>query len=234
MRSYDVVEFRAPLQASSGRRPRPRAPRCWCARSPPASATATSTSGTATTTSAAARAERCGARPGPAHHPGPRDRRRGGGAGPRGRGRQGRRPPRDLSLDRLRQLRGLPRAARSISATGRASLGIQRPGGFSDHVLVPHPRYLLDFGGLTPEQAAPYACSGLTAFWRARSGRRGGLSREPVLLIGAGGLGLMAMAVLKALGGQGAVVADIDPKEARGRARGAARWRPSTPRAPTR
>jgi D-arabinose 1-dehydrogenase-like Zn-dependent alcohol dehydrogenase len=89
-------------------------------------------------------------------------------------------------------------------------LGVFRPGGYSDHLLVPHSRYLLDFGDIPPEQAAPLACSGLTAYGALR--KLGGLVQtEPVVIIGAGGLGLMCLAVLKALGGHGAIVLDIDP-----------------------
>jgi len=89
-------------------------------------------------------------------------------------------------------------------------LGVFRPGGYSDHLLVPHARYLLDFGDIAPEQAAPLACSGLTAYGALR--KLGGLVQtEPVVIIGAGGLGLMCLAVLKALGGHGAIVIDIDP-----------------------
>jgi alcohol dehydrogenase, propanol-preferring len=93
------------------------------------------------------------------------------------------------------------------------SLGIYRPGGFADHVLVPHPKYLLPLGPLSPEAAAPYACSGLTAFSALKRLGEPLYRAEPILVIGAGGLGLMALALLKALGGKGAVVADIDPKK---------------------
>jgi D-arabinose 1-dehydrogenase-like Zn-dependent alcohol dehydrogenase len=34
-----------------------------------------------------------------------------------------------------------------------AALGIHRDGGFADHVSVPHPKYLLDYGSLAEEQA---------------------------------------------------------------------------------
>jgi propanol-preferring alcohol dehydrogenase len=91
------------------------------------------------------------------------------------------------------------------------SLGIQRPGGFADHVLVPHPRYLLPLGRLTPAQAAPFACSGLTAFSALKRVGAAVYQAQPILVIGAGGLGLMSLGLLKALGGVGAVVADIDP-----------------------
>lgn len=90
-------------------------------------------------------------------------------------------------------------------------LGVHKPGGYADHVLVPHPRYLLELGRLSPAQAAPYACSGITAFGALKRVGEAILREQPILVIGAGGLGLMCLALLKALGGRGAVVADIDP-----------------------
>ena len=92
-------------------------------------------------------------------------------------------------------------------------LGVHRPGGYADHVLVPHPRYLLDLGKLTPAQAAPYACSGITAYGALKRVGTAVLAEQPILVIGAGGLGLMCLSLLKAMGGLGAVVADIDPKK---------------------
>jgi D-arabinose 1-dehydrogenase-like Zn-dependent alcohol dehydrogenase len=89
-------------------------------------------------------------------------------------------------------------------------LGVQRAGGYSDHVVVPHPRYLLDIGKLTPAEAAPYACSGLTTY-SALTKVGPGLKRNPVVIIGAGGLGLMCLSILKAMKGKGAIAVDIDP-----------------------
>jgi D-arabinose 1-dehydrogenase-like Zn-dependent alcohol dehydrogenase len=90
------------------------------------------------------------------------------------------------------------------------SLGIFRPGGFSDYVLVPHPRYLVDIEGLDVAEAAPLACAGVTTYSALNKfGQR--IHEDPVVVIGAGGLGLMAISVLKALGGVGAVVVDVDP-----------------------
>ena len=88
-------------------------------------------------------------------------------------------------------------------------LGVFRPGGYSDHIMVPHPRYLLDIGDMPPEQAAPLACSGVTAYGALRK-IGGALQTEPLVIIGAGGLGLMCLAILKSLGGHGAIVLDID------------------------
>ncbi|EFP63478.1 MULTISPECIES: alcohol dehydrogenase [Ralstonia] len=89
-------------------------------------------------------------------------------------------------------------------------LGVARPGGFADYVLVPHPRYLVDIDGLNDAEAAPLACAGVTTYSAIRKLGEG-IHHEPVVIIGAGGLGLMAIEVLRALGGQGAIVVDIDP-----------------------
>jgi alcohol dehydrogenase, propanol-preferring len=89
------------------------------------------------------------------------------------------------------------------------SLGVYRNGGYADHLLVPHPRYLLDIGDMPPERAAPLACSGVTTYGALK--KLGSMIvNEPVVIIGAGGLGLMALALLKAMGGIGAIVVDID------------------------
>ena len=88
-------------------------------------------------------------------------------------------------------------------------LGVMRPGGFADYCLVPHPRYLVEIDGLDPAEAAPLACAGVTTY-RALKKFGDRIHDAPVVIIGAGGLGLMAIEVLKALGGHGAVVVDID------------------------
>jgi D-arabinose 1-dehydrogenase-like Zn-dependent alcohol dehydrogenase len=88
-------------------------------------------------------------------------------------------------------------------------LGVQVHGGYSDHMLVPHAKYLLPLDGLDPVAVAPYACSGLTTY-SALKKLGSTIKTEPVLVIGAGGLGLMCVSILKAMGGRGAVVVDID------------------------
>ncbi|WP_296655325.1 alcohol dehydrogenase [Paraburkholderia sp.] len=89
------------------------------------------------------------------------------------------------------------------------SLGVMRAGGFAEYVIVPHPRYLVDLGGLDPVKAAPLACAGVTTYSAIKKfGDR--IHETPVVVIGAGGLGLMAIEVIKALGGKGAIVVDID------------------------
>jgi D-arabinose 1-dehydrogenase-like Zn-dependent alcohol dehydrogenase len=91
-------------------------------------------------------------------------------------------------------------------------VGVHRPGGYSDHLLVPHPRYLLDIGDLAPELAAPLACSGVTTYGALK--KLGSLPQEqPIVVIGAGGLGLMCLSLLQAMGGKGAVAVDIDARK---------------------
>jgi propanol-preferring alcohol dehydrogenase len=92
------------------------------------------------------------------------------------------------------------------------SLGVFLPGGYADHIVVPHARYLLDIGDLTPAQAAPYACSGVTTYSALRKIDPAVLEREPIVILGAGGLGLMCLTILTAMGGR-AIVVDIDAKK---------------------
>ncbi|KQW18617.1 alcohol dehydrogenase [Afipia sp. Root123D2] len=89
------------------------------------------------------------------------------------------------------------------------SLGVYCDGGYADHMTVPHPRYLIDLKGLDPVTAAPYACSGVTTYSAIKKVED--VFDTPIVIFGAGGLGLMALTLLKAMGGKGAIVVDIDP-----------------------
>jgi D-arabinose 1-dehydrogenase-like Zn-dependent alcohol dehydrogenase len=101
-------------------------------------------------------------------------------------------------------------------------LGVQRPGGYADHLLVPHPRYLVDTSGIDPLWAATLACSGLTTY--SAVSQLGRIPREEwVAVLGAGGLGLMTIGMLRALGHERIVAIDIDAsKFAAAREEGAA------------
>ena len=99
------------------------------------------------------------------------------------------------------------RGEEHICTPGRA-LGIMRAGGFSDHVLVPHSRYLFDKGDASESLAATYACSGLTAYGALK--KVGDLQEgEELVIIGAGGVGMMAIQIAHALGVD-PIVVDID------------------------
>jgi D-arabinose 1-dehydrogenase-like Zn-dependent alcohol dehydrogenase len=71
------------------------------------------------------------------------------------------------------------------------SIGVRRAGGYSDHVLLPHGDCLIDYDGVPAALACLYACSGVT-------------------VIGAGGLGLMAIKIARALSDATIIAADID------------------------
>jgi alcohol dehydrogenase/propanol-preferring alcohol dehydrogenase len=92
-----------------------------------------------------------------------------------------------------------------------ASLGVYCDGGYADHMTVPHPKYLLNLKGLDPVAAAPYACSGVTTYSALKKVEKD--FAAPIVIFGAGGLGLMALSLLKAMGGKGAIVVDIDVKK---------------------
>ena len=91
-------------------------------------------------------------------------------------------------------------------------LGINVDGGFASHVLIPHSRYLLDYAPLSRSLAATLMCSGLTAYAALkRLGARAMLG--PVLLIGMGGVGMMGLALARAMFGHPPLVADIDARK---------------------
>jgi len=101
-------------------------------------------------------------------------------------------------------------------------LGVNLDGGFASHVLVPHPRYLIDYAPLSAAFAGALMCSGLTAY-AALQRLAARADRGPVLLIGLGGVGQMGFALARALFGAAPLVADIDPaKRAAALAAGAA------------
>ena len=90
-----------------------------------------------------------------------------------------------------------------------AAMGMVRPGGFATHLLVPHSRYLVDVQGLDPAQAAVLACSGVTAYSAAQK-LGPAAPGQWVAVVGCGGLGLIAISILRALGHQQIIACDID------------------------
>ena len=88
-------------------------------------------------------------------------------------------------------------------------LGVQKGGGFGDHVLVPHSRYLMDAGDTPAHLAGSYACSGLTAYTALK--KSGVKDKENALIIvGAGGLGMMGIQIAKAAFNTKPIVVDVD------------------------
>lgn len=88
------------------------------------------------------------------------------------------------------------------------TLGVRRFGGFSDFIHVPHERYLVDIEGLDPQWAATLACSGVTCYSAVNKVLP--LDRDdPIVVVGTGGLGLTAIAILKAQGHANIAAVDV-------------------------
>ena len=90
------------------------------------------------------------------------------------------------------------------------NLGMQLPGGYADLVRVPHAKYLVPIGTLDPARAATFACAGITAY--------GAITKlDPmeaddfVAVIGCGGVGMTAVALLSATRKAKVVAIDPDP-----------------------
>ncbi len=89
------------------------------------------------------------------------------------------------------------------------ALGVHRDGGFADHVVVPHPQYLIEFDPLPEEQACTYACSGLTAYSALKKAGPIG-ANDPLMIIGAGGVGLSGIRLAKQMFGVAPIVVELD------------------------
>jgi alcohol dehydrogenase, propanol-preferring len=92
------------------------------------------------------------------------------------------------------------------------SVGIFTAGGFADHVLVPDFQGLVAIGDLPPEVAASYACAGLTAYSALR--KLPALQEDDQLvIIGAGGLGMMAAQLVRSQTPARVTLVDIDDQK---------------------
>jgi D-arabinose 1-dehydrogenase-like Zn-dependent alcohol dehydrogenase len=78
------------------------------------------------------------------------------------------------------------------------TIGVNVAGGFSDYVLVPHPRYLLNFDGIADGLAATYMCSGLTAY-SALKKLESISDGDDIAIVGLGGVGFMGVQFARAL-----------------------------------
>jgi propanol-preferring alcohol dehydrogenase len=105
------------------------------------------------------------------------------------------------------------------------SLGIHSDGGYAEFVLVPHYKYLVkinagndgfdngdnDNSHLDPEIAAILPCSALTAYGAVRNAALS--PRDNVVVVGAGGLGLMAIQIAKAVTGANVTAIDLEDEK---------------------
>src|SRR6476659_143394 len=94
------------------------------------------------------------------------------------------------------------------------SLGVYTDGGYAEYVLVPSYKYLVKIeDDMEMNASATLSCSALTAYGAVKN-----TSLKPddnVVIVGAGGLGLMAMQLAKAVTGSKVIAMDLDDEKLR-------------------
>jgi len=87
------------------------------------------------------------------------------------------------------------------------SLGVFQDGGYAEYSLIPDYKFLAKISGIDLDGAASLACSGLTAYTAVKKAITN--SPENILIVGAGGLGLMGVQIAKALSNANIICADL-------------------------
>ncbi len=93
--------------------------------------------------------------------------------------------------------------------SGTRFLGVNRPGAYASHVLVPDAKYLLDTSGVEDSFASTLACSAVTVYSAINKFAPPG-PKDAVAVLGCGGLGLIAISLLRAKGVKHIIGCDID------------------------
>ena len=93
--------------------------------------------------------------------------------------------------------------------TTNKNIGITENGGYGEFVLVPDKKYLFSAGDTPDELAGSYACRGLTAYSAIQKAniKEG---QNSVVIVGAGGMGLLAVKIIQAVYSINPIVVDID------------------------
>jgi propanol-preferring alcohol dehydrogenase len=87
------------------------------------------------------------------------------------------------------------------------SLGVYNDGGYADYILVPTYKYLIKLGDeIDTDTSAPLSCSALTAYGAVKNGNL--TPSDNVVIVGMGGLGLMAIQLAKAITGSRIIALD--------------------------
>ena len=92
------------------------------------------------------------------------------------------------------------------------SLGVYTDGGYAEYVLVPSYKYLVKIGDdMDTDTSAPLSCAGLTAYGAVKNANL--KPDDNVVIVGTGGLGLMAIQLAKAVTGAKIIAMDLDDKK---------------------
>jgi alcohol dehydrogenase, propanol-preferring len=104
------------------------------------------------------------------------------------------------------------RAAEENLCDKPRSLGIYNDGGYADHLLVPSYRYLVKVDDdIEMDAAATLPCSALTAYSAVKNATL--RPDDNVVVVGAGGLGLMGIQLIKALYGSRVITLDLEKEK---------------------
>jgi len=101
---------------------------------------------------------------------------------------------------------------RENDCANTAPLGVRRPGGYADHVIIPDGKYLVDIKGVDPHYACTLACAGITSYSAIRKARD--ISPDDKLvIIGAGGVGLTGVGIAADYIANEKIVVDVDEEK---------------------
>lgn len=92
-------------------------------------------------------------------------------------------------------------------------LGLGIDGGFAPYVVVPSARYLVPLGDLDPYDAAPLADAGVTAYHAIARSKRVLEGTPAAVVIGIGGLGHLAVQILRATTNAHVIALDISDEK---------------------
>ena len=88
------------------------------------------------------------------------------------------------------------------------SIGLFQDGGYAEYVLVSNVKFLVKVEGIDLDAASSLACSGLTAYTAIKKANTN--SQQYLVIIGAGGLGLMGVQLARALTSSNIICVDLD------------------------
>lgn len=98
------------------------------------------------------------------------------------------------------------------SELGAAGCGLGLDGGMAPYLLVPHARWLVPLGDLDPVDAAPLTDAGLTPYHAIKRSLALLVPGSTAVVIGAGGLGHMAVQMLRVLSPAQVIAVDQRPE----------------------
>jgi propanol-preferring alcohol dehydrogenase len=91
--------------------------------------------------------------------------------------------------------------------------GLGRDGGMASHMIVPGARFLCPLGDLDPRSAAPLTDAGLTTYHAIKRSLPALVPGSTAVVIGAGGLGQMAIQILRAISPARVVAVDVSERK---------------------